>query len=156
MNLTRLVITLFVLLLSAHFISFAQSPWAGPYVYEENGGRTAGGTAIFITHELTVMDGGDGLTATIQANGYQTSKDLLCTAKAEGAKLMIYFDSYGENNVFESYAKGDLLLTLERKKVKGKDAIVTNWGTYTSITEEKPVSGKVRFVRSESIDTKND
>jgi hypothetical protein len=134
--------------------AFAQSPWAGSYIFEENGGRTAGGTAIFITHDLNVMDGGDGLTATIQANGYQTSKDLMCTATAEGTKLMIYFESYGENNVFESYSKGDLLLTLERKKFRGNDVIVTNWGKYTSITEEKPVSGKVRFVKSKAINTK--
>ena len=135
--------------------AFAQSQWAGSYTYEENGGRTAGGTAIFITHDLNVSDGGDGLTATLDANGYQTSKDLLCTAKEVGAKLMIYFDSYGENNVFESYSKGDLLLTLERKKIKGKDVILTYWSKYTSITEEKPVSGKVRFVKSESINTKS-
>lgn len=137
-------------------VANAQSSWAGPYVYEENGGKTAGGTAIFIMHELTVMDGGDGLTATIQANGYQTSKDLMCTARVEGQKLLIFFESYGENNIFEPYAKGDLLLTLERKKIKGKDVVVTNWGKYTSIAEERPVSGKVRFVRSDSIDTKLD
>jgi hypothetical protein len=150
----RVLLTAFALFL---FVAAAraQSPWAGSYTYEENGGRTAGGTGIFITHELNVLDGGDGLTATIQANGYQTSKDLMCIAKAEGTKLMIYIEGYGENNVFESYSKGDLLLTLERKKIKGKDVIVTYWGKYTSITEEKPVNGKVRFVKSESINTKN-
>ena len=142
---------LFVLTASA---VFAQSSWVGPYVYEEDGGRTAGGTAVFITHELTVVDGGEGLMATLQANGYQTSKDLICTAKGDATKLEIYFDSYGENNVFESYKKGDLLLTLERKKVKGEDVIVTNWGKYTSVSEEKPVNGKVRFVKAKVIDTK--
>ena len=135
-------------------VAFGQSPWAGVYEFGEDGGRNAGGSRIFISHQLEIMDGGDGLTATIQANGYQTSKDLLCTAKAEGTKLMIYFDSYGENNVFESYEKGDLLLTLEWKKLRGKDVIVTNWGKYTSITEENPVSGKVRFVKSKAINTK--
>ena len=128
--------------------AFGQSSWVGNYVFEEDGGRTAGGTAIFITHELNVMATDDGLTGTLQANVYQTSKDLICTVKADAAKLMIYFDSYGENNVFEPYKKGDLLFTLERKKIKGKDVIVTNWGKYTSVSEEKPVSGKVRFVNT--------
>src|SRR5688572_18715995 len=100
------IVALVAITLTSVLGLFAQSSWVGPYVYEENGGRTAGGTAIFITHELNVMDGGDGLTAVIQANGYQTSNDLMCTAKADGTKLMIYFESYGENNVFESYAKG--------------------------------------------------
>ncbi|HKX83171.1 MAG TPA: DUF5991 domain-containing protein, partial [Pyrinomonadaceae bacterium] len=110
---TKVIKTFFlnVIILILTSAAFGQSSWEGNYVFEENGGKTAGGTAIFITHELNVMDGGDGLTASIQANGYQTSKELLCTAKADGTKLMIYFESYGENNVFESYAKGDLLLT---------------------------------------------
>ena len=34
---------------------------------------------------------------------------------------MIYFDSYGENNMFENYEQGDLLLTLEKKTVKGQN-----------------------------------
>jgi hypothetical protein len=143
-------VALFVLTASA---VFAQSSWVGNYVFGEDGGKTAGGTAIFITHELTVMDGDDGLAATLQANGYQTSKDLICTAKGDATKLEIYFDSYGESNVFESYKKGDLLLTLERKKIKGKDVIVTNWGKYTSISEEKPKNGMVRFVKSDTIET---
>lgn len=119
----------------------AQTDWKGSYAFHENGGRTAGGTAILISHELSIFDGGDGLAASIESNGYQTSTDLVCTAKVEGAKLMIYFQNYGENNMFEPYQPGDLLLTLERK---GK-SIVTHWGKFTPAIEKNGKSGKVYF-----------
>jgi hypothetical protein len=119
----------------------AQSAWAGSYEFYENGGKTAGGTAILISHDLSVIDGGDGLTATIQSNGYQTSSDLVCTAKVEGPKLLIYFQNYGEHNMFEPYQPGDLLLTLERK---GK-SLLTHWGKFTPSVPKNEKSGKVYF-----------
>jgi hypothetical protein len=132
----------------------AQSDWVGTYTFDEDGGKNAGGTTIFITHELIVMETDDGLRATLQSNGYQTSKDLNCTAKVKGNKLEIYFDSYGEDNVFESYATGDLLLTLERRTAKGRSELLTWWGKFTSIIPEKPKTGKVFFVKSTNIETK--
>ena len=134
-------------------VSFAQSEWAGTYTFDEDGGKNAGGTTIFISHELVVMETDDGLRATLQSNGYQTSKDLVCTAKVNGTKLEIYFESYGENNVFESYSAGELLLTLEKKTLKGKSELLTWWGKFTPIIPEKPKTGKVFFVKSKKIET---
>lgn len=139
-----------VILVSA---SFAQKEWAGTYRFDEDGGKTAGGTVIFIVHQLVVMETDDGLRATLQSNGYQTSKDLICTTKVKGNKLEIYFESYGEDNVFETYSPGDLLLTLERRTVKGKSELLTWWGKFEPIVPEKPKTGKVFFVKSISIDT---
>lgn len=134
-------------------VSLAQSDWAGTYSFEEDGGKNAGGTVIFIGHELVVMETDDGLRATLQSNGYQTSKDLICTAKVKGAKLEIYFENYGENNVFETYSPGDLLLTLEKRSLKGKTELLTWWGKFTPIVPEKPKTGKVFFVKAKKIET---
>lgn len=134
--------------------SFAQAEWVGSYSFDEDGGKNAGGTTIFIAHELIVMETDDGLRATIQSNGYQTSKDLNCTAKVKGNKLEITFESYGENNVFETYSPGDLLLTLEKRTVKSKTELLTWWGKFTPIIPEKPKTGKVFFVKSSNIETK--
>ena len=128
--------------------AFAQKEWAGTYTFDEDGGKNAGGTVIFIAHELVVMETDDGLRATLQSNGYQTSKDLICSANVLGNKLQIIFESYGENNVFESYEKGDVLLTLEKKQVKGKPQVITFWGKFTPIIPEKPKTGQVFFVKS--------
>ena len=143
-KITRIVqLAALSLFLSA--IALAQSDWTGSYEFHENGGKTAGGTAILISHELNVIDSGDGLTATIQSNGYQTSADLVCTAKVEGLKLLIYFQNYGEDNMFEPYQQGDLLLTLERKPGKGKPVVLTHWGKFTPSVPKNEKTGKVYF-----------
>jgi hypothetical protein len=131
----------------------AQSDWVGTYTFEEDGGKNAGGTVIFIGHELVVMETDDGLRATLQSNGYQTSRDLICTAKVKGSKLEVYFESYGENNVFETYSPGDLLLTLEKRALKGKPELLTWWGKFTPIVPEKPKTGKVFFTKTAKIET---
>lgn len=134
--------------------AFTQAEWVGTYSFEEDGGRNAGGTAIYIVHELVVMETDGGFRGTLKSNGYQTSKDLNVTAKVKGTKLEIYFDSYGEDNVFETYSPGDLLLTLETRTAKGKTELLTWWGKFTPVIPEKPKTGKVFFVKSTNIETK--
>lgn len=135
------IVQIVVVSLCACAVAQAQSNWAGTYEFTEDGGRNAGGSAIIITHVLTVIDGGDELTATLQSNGYQTSSDLVCTAKVEGARLLVRFQNYGEDNMFEPYQPGDLLLTLEKKK----GAIITHWGKFTPSVPKNEKSGKVYF-----------
>ncbi len=126
----------------------AQTNWVGSYEFDEDGGKTAGGTAIFITHELFIEQTESGLLATLNSNGYQTSSELIGTAKAEGDKLLIYFDSYGENNMFEKYEQGDLLLTLEKKTLKGKTEILTFWNKFQPAIEKNEKAGKVYFKKT--------
>jgi hypothetical protein len=145
---------LFAFLLLFPLAAFAQSPWVGEYEFDEDGGKNAGGTAIFIAHRLQIMETDDGLIAKLESNGYQTSKDLNCKAKAEGQKLLIYFESYGENNVFESYKPGDLLFTLESRTTKGKTELLTYWGKFSPIVPRNEKTGKVYFVKSSTIETK--
>ena len=131
----------------------AQKDWVGHYSFDEDGGKNAGGTVIFIVHQLTVMETDDGLIAHLESNGYQTSKDLNCKAKVNGNKLEIYFESYGENNVFETYKPGDLLFTFERRAAKGKTELLTFWGKFTPIVPKNEKSGKVYFTKSSKLDT---
>ena len=136
------------LILAVNLAIQAQSSWVGTYEFDEDGGKNAGGTVIFISHQLEIKETENGLMATLQSNGYQTSKDLICTAKANGNKLSIYFESYGENNVFETFEAGDLLLTLERKAVKNKTEILTFWNKFLPVVPKNEKSGKVYFVET--------
>lgn len=144
---TQLLKFLIVLLLLATPL-VAQTDWKGSYSFDEDGGKNAGGTAVFISHMLTVTDGGDDLVATLESNGYQTSSNLICTAKTQGSKLLIYFQSYGEDNMFEPYKEGDLLFTLERTVAKGKPVILTHWGKFTPAIPKNEKSGKVYFQKA--------
>lgn len=137
-----------VVLLILAMNAAAQSEWKGSYSFGEDGGKNAGGTTIYIFHELEIFDGDGEIAATLQSNGYQTSSNLVGTAKIEGAKLMLYFQSYGEDNMFEPYKPGDLLLTLERKTISGKVTILTYWGKFTPAIAKNQKSGKVYFEKA--------
>jgi hypothetical protein len=143
----RSVATIAFCLLCA-IATFAQNPWLGVYEFNEDGGKNAGGTVIFISHRLEIMNSDDGLIATLESNGYQTSKDLLCSVKIKGEKAYVYFLGYGDNNVFESYTKGQLMLTLESKIVAGKPSFLTYWGEFKPIVPKNEKNGKVYFTKS--------
>ncbi|PYS88646.1 MAG: hypothetical protein DMF62_09130 [Acidobacteria bacterium] len=125
----------------------AQSPWLGIYEFTENGGKNAGGTAIMVTHHLEILKSDDGLVATLESNGYQTSKDLLCLVKIQGNKAMLYFEGYGDNNMFESYNKGQLMLTLEERAEDGKSTLLTYWNAFKPIIPKNEKSGKAYFTK---------
>lgn len=129
--------------------ALAQTSWTGNYVFTEDGGKNAGGTAIFITHEMDITEGENGLVVMLRSNGYQTSRDLVCSAKAEGGKLNVYFESYGEDNMFEPYETGDLLLSLEKKTTKGKTELLTWWGKFTPIIPKNEKTGKTYFKKTD-------
>jgi hypothetical protein len=107
-----------------------QSAWEGTYTFQEGGGRTAGGTGEFVEHTVVVRREGDTLIADLDADGFQTSRSLRCSVKAEGDKLSLYFQSYREDNIFTPYKKGQLLLTLERSMAGGRNKLLTYWGAY--------------------------
>jgi len=129
-------------------VAVAQNTWIGSYLFEEDGGKNAGGAAIFIGHELNIFEGDGGLVATLQSNGHQTSAELVCSTKVDGSRLMIYFESYGENNRFEHYESGDLLFSLERKAEKGTTTVLTHWGKFTPAFPKYQKPGKVYFEKT--------
>jgi len=146
-NLRKILIaSLFVLAFFS--AASAQKEWLGSYSFEEDGGKNAGGAAIYISHRIDVSESDEGLIANVQSNGYQTAKELICTTKIEGNKLLIYFSNYGENNMFETYEQGDLLLTLESKTVKGKTEILTFWGKFQPVVPKNEKTGKVYFQKT--------
>lgn len=148
----------FIKLISAVFTSFlfmqiivSAQTWAGTYNFDEDGGKTAGGTPIFVTHSLVVLESDGGYYATLKSNGYQTSRDLICQGKTEGNKLKIYFVSYGEDNIFELYRPDDLLLTLERRPSPKGEQILTFWGKFLPIVPKNEKTGRIYFVRQDEI-----
>ena len=61
------LVRVFIVIAALSIGSAAQNDWIGSYSFDEDGGKTAGGTAIFISHQLDVYEGGDGLAATIES-----------------------------------------------------------------------------------------
>ena len=125
----------------------AQSDWLGSYEFTEDGGKNAGGTPIIVTHQIDFLQSDDGLVAILKSNGYQTAVDVLCKVKIIGNKAMLHLEGYGDDNMFENYRRGELLLTLEKKTEKGKTDIITHWGSFKPAVPKNEKSGKVYFVK---------
>jgi hypothetical protein len=124
-----------------------QSTWEGTYTFQEGGGRTAGSTGEFVGHTVVIYHQDDGLLADIDANGFQTSRSLRCSAKTNGEKISLYFLNYREGNVFTPYQKGQLLLTLGRSTVGGRMRVLTYWGAYQPALSSAR-SGRVYFKKT--------
>lgn len=123
--------------------------WLGVYEYTESPGRTAGGTGIVISHEIYVYEEGDRLFARITAQGYQTSRAMRCDARVEGNRLRLYLNRYEEDNMFEPYRVGELLLTLERRQRGGRTIILTYWHAMQPVSAERRApNGRVYFRRT--------
>jgi len=145
-----ILITLFILAGSVIAANAqASAGLTGKFAFTENGGKTAGGIAVFVGHDLTIN--ADGTTA-LTANGFQTARDLICQAKTVGGKTMIYLTLYNTEGVnsFTPYEIGDLLLTLEQRTVKGKKVIWTTWGKYQPSVISPKKTGGVYFVRAKN------
>jgi hypothetical protein len=134
-------------ILSFSVFALAQKSWVGTYIYGEDAGKNAGGAAIFVEHEITVEKNAGKLSAFISSQGYMTSRALNCTAEIAGDRLKIYFSGYGEDNMFKPYEKGDLLLTLERRRIKGRDTILTYWNKLEPAAISKWKNGRVYFTK---------
>jgi hypothetical protein len=124
----------------------AQTNFAGKYIFYEDGGKTAGGTGIGVGHDLEINSDG---TATLTANGFQTSKYLICKAKIDGSKMQLFFEKYGEENYGPTdLSGGELLLTLELKTVKKKKVLWTTFSKYEPSVVSFKKSGGVFFKKS--------
>ena len=120
--------------------------WVGDYSFGEDGGKTAGGSAIFVVHSLGIRKEAGTLVAEITSQGYQTSRHVTGTVKVTGNVARIYFKSYGEGNMYQPYREGDLLLTLKRVAQGGRTRILTYWNAFEPAV--KPLgNGRVYFKR---------
>jgi hypothetical protein len=123
-----------------------ESFWVGDYIFGEDGGKTAGGSAIFVVHSLAIHREAGALVAEITSQGYQTSRHVVGVVKVTGNVARIYFKSYGEGNMYQPYQEGDLLLTLKRVAQKGGIRILTYWNAFEPAI--KPLgNGRVYFKR---------
>jgi hypothetical protein len=119
--------------------------WSGTYGYTEDGGRTAGGTGIVVTHEIAVARAGGAWRAEITANGHQTQTQIHALGTVVGNRLQLRFERDGEDQMFKGrYRAGALLLELERP-VRG--GLLTHWHAYTPATMERYANPGTYFRR---------
>jgi hypothetical protein len=136
------------LLFCLAFSVSAQTNWIGEYYFGADGGETAGGTKIYVAHTLRIKKDGDKITAHLYSQGFQTSKDIYVDVKIQGNKLMLCYRDKGKDHYHGDYQKGDLLLSLERRTVDGKDEILTFWEKFLPLVPANERSGAVYFKKA--------
>ena len=124
--------------------------WVGEYTFGEDGGRTAGGSVIYVTHQLTVVREGGALRARLESNGYQTYAAFECEARVEAGRLKISFVRHADENAFlrGDYRPGDHLLTLARSGRGRRARLLTYWGKFRP-QFRRARQGRVYFERAE-------
>ncbi len=99
---------------------------------------------MFVEHTLKMYRRSGELVADLDASGFQVSTSLRCSAKVDGGKLSLHFESYREDNITEPYRKGQLLLSLERASAAANARILTRWAAYRPAFQAAR-SGRVYF-----------
>lgn len=148
-TLTKSISLTFLVLVFGLCISAQTFSWAGTYKFGESGGKTAGGSVIFIEHTLKITEKDGKLDAHFFSQGFQTARDVYADGKVDGDKLLLYYRDEGEENFTSDYKKGELLLTLERKEVDGKTKILTYWSAFGPAIEKNEKDGQIYFERVE-------
>jgi hypothetical protein len=141
---------LILLMLSVAFVFSANaqnSNYVGKYEFSEDGGKTAGGSAVFVGHGLQIKSDG---TAIVTVDGYQTSKHIHAKTKKVGAKMQLIFYKYDAENHAgpEILSEGDLLMTLEWKTVKGKKVLWTTFAKHNPSVFDAKKGGGIYFKKS--------
>jgi hypothetical protein len=146
MKIMKKLLLLMMLSIAFVFTANAQADFAGKYEFYENGGKTVGGTAVVVGHDLTINADGSGK---LTAAGYQTSKDIFIKTKVVGSKLQILFVKFGEDQTGPTDLEADdLLLTIEYKTVKKKKVLWTTFGKYSPAVFEARKGGGIYFKKS--------
>jgi hypothetical protein len=115
------------------------SSWEGEYSFGETGGKNTG---LVIEYSIRIYRKDGALMADIDADGHQTLLRLSCKADIQSNRITFRFNNYREENLFELYQPGEVLLSLERKTGR----LLTYWGALRpQLISYK--SGRVYFYR---------
>ena len=149
-NLKRIIYALLLTLSFTLFVN-AQTDWLGEYEFDEDGGKTAGGSKIYIAHTLHISSyPKNTYKLVLKSQGFQTSIDILAIGKPVGNKLNVYYTSKREDHSTGEYQKDDLLFTFEKKEIDGKTKILTYWEKFQPILEQNEKSGEIYFEKFNS------
>lgn len=87
------------------------SSWEGKYQFDETATNPNGLQNVW-SYKLNIYKEAGKLKAHLNVDGYQTMTDINASVNVIGSKIEIVFDSYGPDNRFTPYKKGDVLFTL--------------------------------------------
>ncbi|WHQ68588.1 DUF5991 domain-containing protein [Methylorubrum extorquens] len=108
-----------------------QSPydiWSGRYVYDSDGGRTVGGSAITATYTLSIRPANQPSNCELSVDGFQTNQHIICSLEGTKDHIRIAFKSFGDGRLVNAFSisefqSGEPLFDLEWAKGR----LLTRW-----------------------------
>ena len=101
--------------------------WVGTYTFSEFISPN-----INMAYNIDVFKEGNSYLANINIDGFQTLKRLKTKVTGNGNSIKFIFEKYMPENMYESYKKGDVLLSFQKKDSE----IYTNWGEVNPMLPE--------------------
>lgn len=98
-------------------------------------------------YSISVFKENDSYYAEINIDGFQTTQRLKAEVEGDENSVKFIFSKYLEDNRFEPYKKGEILLSFEREK----SDLNTFWGKITPIDKNNSESGGIYFESSNSL-----
>jgi hypothetical protein len=120
-----LIITVIFILSSQAFVSQQSFKWEGEYLYQDQLGKTVGGSPIVVDMNLSIKVDDSCLLVN---NGYQVSGKIVCKAVSNSTGKQITFVSYDSGKIekeygVQQYQVGEVLFGLEQSQ----DIVLTTW-----------------------------
>lgn len=118
--------------------------WQGRYRWEEPLGRTGGSSpadslGIFVTYTLALGPGNGSTRCLLRGTGYQTNREIRCTATPQSNAVVIKFYKFGPDNIGGRYALGTPLFTMTRARA----GIVTQLQALNPSSDRTPRRGRL-------------
>jgi hypothetical protein len=122
----KFLIMTIALFLTSHACMGQESfEWEGEYLYQDQLGKSFGGSPIVIDMNLRIKADG---SCSLVVNGYQISEKIICRAVSDSVGKQIAFVSYDNGKIeneygVQQYQVDEVLFSLERSQ----DKVLTTW-----------------------------
>lgn len=107
--------------------------WVGEYSFSEYAPPDQN-----MFYSITIYYKDNNYFAKISIDGFQTLERLLAKVSGDVNFIKLKFQEYLPDNVFESYKKGDILISFEKRDSK----LITNWGKIQPLLLENYKAGE--------------
>ncbi len=126
----------------------AQDSWIGEYTLGELNDKQISGPEIYVPVRINITKQDGKLIAHLYGKSGNIAIDIYANVVNKGNKINLLYRKVGKYHTWrKKFKKTDLLLSLERTNSTVPNNILTYWGKFTPITEDKVESGKPYFRR---------
>ena len=124
----------------------AQNSWVGEYTLVESNDKQISGPEIYVPVRISITTEDGKLMAHLYGKSGNIAIDIYANVVEKGDKITLLYREVGNYHTWKKrFRNNDLLLSLERTDSAPPNNILTWWGEFSPITEDRVESGKPYF-----------